>query len=122
MFESRRKILAVLGGFAGLFAAARLSQGAAQNPQPMPSPNAPSNQNVPAGMNGPDLVKPDKPPPNPVMQEQIAASVHQLFKLATELKDDVEHTNLNTTFSVAFVKKAEQIEKLAKQIKSRAKG
>jgi len=122
MFESRRKILAVLGGFAGIFVASRLSQGAAQIPQPMASPNAPSNQNVPAGMNGPDLIKPDKPLPNPVMQEQIAASVQQLFKLATELKNDVEHTNLNTTFSVAFVKKAEQIEKLAKQIKSRAKG
>jgi hypothetical protein len=122
MFESRRKVLAVLAGFAGMFAAARLPLGSAQAPQPMPSPNAPSNQNVPAGMNGPDLIKPDKPQPNPVMQAEVAASVRQLFKLATELKDDVEHINLNTTFSLAFVKKAEQIEKLAKQIKIRAKG
>jgi len=88
----------------------------------MASPNAPTNQNVPAGMNGPDLIKPDKAAPNPVIQEQIATSVQQLYKLAGELKEEVEHTNLNTTFSLAFVKKAQQIEKLAKQIKDRAKG
>jgi hypothetical protein len=122
MFESRRKLLRTLWGAAGILAAGRWAYGAAQTPQPMASPNAPTNQNVPAGMNGPDLIKPDKPAANPVIQEQIAASVQQLFKLATELKEEVEHTNLNATFSIAFVKKAQQIEKLARQIKDRAKG
>jgi hypothetical protein len=121
MLESRRQMLRTLGT-TGILMAAPWMYAEAQTPQPMASPNAPTNQNVPAGMNGPDLIKPDKPATNPLMQEQIAASVHQLFKLATELKDEVEHTNLNTTFSLAFVKKAQQIEKLAKQIKDRAKG
>jgi len=122
MFESRRKLLRTFTQIAGILAVGPSVYGAGQTPQPMASPNAPQNQNVPAGMNGPDLIKPDKSPTSPVVQEQIAASVQQLFKLATELKDEVEHTNLNTTFSVAFVKKAQQIEKLAKQIKDRAKG
>jgi len=125
MFKSRRKILCTLAGGVGILAAGRWMEAYAQTPQPMPSPNAPANQNVPAGMNGPDLIKPDKPdkaPPNPLIQEQIAAAVQQLYKLATELKDEVEHTNLNTTFSISFIKKAQRIEKLAKQIKSRAQG
>lgn len=122
MSESRRKMLRMLSGAVGILAAERWGYGAAQTPQPMASPNAPTNQNVPAGMNGPDLIKPDKAAPNPVIQEQIATSVQQLYKLAGELKEEVEHTNLNTTFSLAFVKKAQQIEKLAKQIKDRAKG
>ncbi len=60
--------------------------------------------------------------PNPMNQEQIAALVQQVYKLASELKDEVEHTNLTTVFPLSFVKKAQQIEKLAKQIKDRTKG
>jgi hypothetical protein len=55
-------------------------------------------------------------------QEQIAALVQQVYKLASELKDEVEHTNLTAVFPLSFVKKAQQIEKLAKQIKDRTKG
>jgi len=122
MLASRRKVLAHLSTAIGVLAGGRLALGTPQAPHPMPSPNAPSNQNVPAGMNGPDIIKPDKGPANPVIQSQIAASVQQLLKLATELKDEVDRTNLNTTFSLGFVKKAQQIEKLAKQIKDKAKG
>ncbi len=53
-------------------------------------------------------------------QEQIAANVEQLYKLALELKTEVEQTNLSVTLPVDFVKKAQQIEKLAKQIRQRA--
>lgn len=73
-------------------------------------------------MDSPDIMHPSKAAPNPLNQEQIAASVQQLYKLAGELKDEVEHTNLTATFSLDFVKKAQQIEKLAKQIKEKAKG
>ena len=122
MLASRRKVMAQLSMTIGVLSGGCWSFSASQAPHPIPSPNAPSNQNVPAGMNGPDLIKPDKPPANPVIQSQIASSVQQLLKLATELKEEVDHTNLNTTFSLAFVKKAQQIEKLAKQIKDKAKG
>jgi hypothetical protein len=122
MFNSRRNVLRTLSGAVAMLAAGRWAGAAGQTPQPMPSPNAPKNQNAPAGMDGPDLIKPEKAPPNPLIQEQIAGSVQQLYKLATELKDEVEHTNLNATFSLTFVKKAQQIEKLAKLIKDRAKG
>ena len=90
-------------------------------PPPLPSPHAP-NPNVPAGMDGPEIIKPEKAPPNPLNQEQIAAAVQQLYKLAGELKDEIDHTDLKSTFPISVVKKAQQIEKLAKQIKERAKG
>jgi hypothetical protein len=122
MLDSRRSILRTLTGAVGVLAVTGWEQGLAQTPKPMASPNAPSNQNVPGGLNGPDYIKPDKPAPNPVIQEQIASLVQQLFKLSSELREEVEHTNLNTTFSLGFVKKAEQAEKLAKQIKNRVKG
>jgi hypothetical protein len=93
----------------------------AQTPQPMPSPNAPS-QNFPAGLDGPRVMKPDQQPRAPINQEQIAASVQQLYRLATELKEQVEHTNLGAVFPVSLVKNAQEIEKLAKHIKNAARG
>jgi hypothetical protein len=53
---------------------------------------------------------------------QIVGLVHQLYKLSGELQDEVDHTNIKATFPLSVVKKAQQIEKLAKQIKERAKG
>jgi hypothetical protein len=122
MLESRRTLLKTVVGTAGTLATAPWMYAALQHPDPMPSPNAPNNQNFPGGLNGPQVTGPDKPMPNPLNQEQIANLVEQVYKLAAELKDEVEHTNLTTVFPVTFVKKAEQIEKLAKQIKARTKG
>jgi hypothetical protein len=122
MLKSRRSILKNVVGTAGTLATARWMYAAFQHPQPMPSPNAPTNQNAPGGLNGPKVTNSDTPAPNPMNGEQIAAMVQQLYKLASELKEEVEHTNLAAVFPVTFVKKAQQIEKLAKQIKDRTKG
>ena len=122
MLKSRRNLLRSVVGTAGTLATGPWMYAALQKtPQPIPSPNAP-NPNFPAGINGPPVMKPDAPGPPPLNQEQIAAMVQQLYKLASELKDEVEHTNLTAVFPVSFLKKAQQIEKLAKQIKDRAKG
>ena len=122
MLESRRSLLKTVVGTAGTLATAPWMYAAFQHPQPMPSPNAPNNQNFPGGLSGPQPTKADKAAPNSMNQEQIAALVQQLYKLASELKEEVEHTNLAAVFPVTFVKKAQEAEKLAKQIKDRAKG
>jgi hypothetical protein len=122
MFGSRRNLLKSVVGTAGTLVTAPWMYAALQHPEPMPSPNAPTNQNFPGGLNGPQPTKGDQTPPNTMNQEQIAAMVQQLYKMASELKDEVEHTNLAAVFPVTFVKKAQAIEKLAKQIKERAKG
>jgi hypothetical protein len=122
MLESRRSLLKSVAGTMGTLATASWMYAAYQHPQPMPSPNAPNNQNFPGGLNGPPVSNSDKAAPHSMNREQIAAMVQQLYKLASELKEEVEHTNLAAVFPVTFVKKAQDIEKLAKQIKDKAKG
>jgi hypothetical protein len=121
MLKSRRSLLKSVAGTAGTLATAPWLYAAYQHPQPMPSPNAPNNQNFPGGLNGPPISNSDKAAPRSMNREQIAAMVQQLYKLASELKEEVEHTNLAAVFPVTFVKKAQEIEKLAKQIKDKTK-
>lgn len=55
-------------------------------------------------------------------QKDIKKNVERLFQLASELKAEVEKTDSVQVLSVAMLKKAEEIEKLAKEIRSRAIG
>jgi hypothetical protein len=55
-------------------------------------------------------------------QKNIKRDVQKLYDLAEQLKNEVEKTDSTTVLSLAMLKKAEEIEKLAKQIKDRAKG
>ena len=55
-------------------------------------------------------------------QKNIRKDVEKLYDLASQLKSEVEKTDATTVLSMAMLKKAEEIEKLAKQIKDHAKG
>jgi hypothetical protein len=55
-------------------------------------------------------------------QKDIKKDVEKLFDLASELKTQVEKIDSTTVLSLAMMKKTEEIEKLAKQIRDRAKG
>lgn len=55
-------------------------------------------------------------------QKNIKKEVERLYELASQLKTEVEKTDSTTILSLAMLKKAEEIEKLAKQIKDHAKG
>jgi len=68
---------------------------------------------------GPDNLP--KPNPKDILkqnQQQIHDDVEKLYKLASELKDEVEKTDATNTLSLPMIQKAEQIEKLAKQVKN----
>ena len=107
-----------------LLGAVALSDALAQRPvpQPLPSPNAPKNENVPQGLDGPPpTVEQRKLKIEAENQKVLREQVLQLYNMVAELKDDVDRTNANDTLSVSFVKKAQAIEKLAKNIKDRAK-
>ena len=54
-------------------------------------------------------------------QQEIKKDTDQLLDLATELKQYVDKTNENM-ISLDVIKKAEQIEKLAKNVKDKMKG
>jgi hypothetical protein len=55
-------------------------------------------------------------------QKTILEDIQKLYKLAGELKDEVEKTDSRNTLSLAMVQKAKEVEKLAKQIANLAVG
>ena len=55
-------------------------------------------------------------------KKDIKKSIERLFQLASDLKAEVEKTDSVLVLSVAMLKKTEEIEKLAKEIRSRAIG
>lgn len=57
---------------------------------------------------------------NSARQQQIVDDTNKLLDLAKQLKDEVEKSNKNQ-LSVSVVKKAEEIEKLAKSVKDKMK-
>ena len=58
---------------------------------------------------------------NQQRQDDIRKDSEKLLELATELKQAVDKSNENT-LSLDVIKKAEQIEKLAKSVKDKMKG
>jgi hypothetical protein len=55
-------------------------------------------------------------------QKSMKKDIEKLFELVKELKAEVEKTDATAVLSIPLVKKAEEIEKLARQIKEHARG
>ena len=123
MSESRRRLfLMTIAGAAGVLAVKPvLSAMQTMHPQPIPSPNAP-NQNYPPGLNGPDIDPKDAKLIKKQNQAEIKSDVAQLTQLVSDLQTQVQKIDTDSTLSLPILKKAQQIEKLAKQIKDLAKG
>lgn len=119
MQQSRRRLLVLFYGVAALFVGTRAIS--AQNPVPPPLPPLPRRD--PA-----DREDSTSPPPGARKavleqhQKDIKKDVEKLYELASQLKTEVDKTDATAVLSLAMVKKAEEIEKLARQIKDHAKG
>jgi hypothetical protein len=123
METSRRHLLMSLPAGIGILLLRARSLGA-QNPTQFPPPPLPRRQPDP---NAPDdsPIPPGKNPTKAMLeqnQKDIKKSIEKLYDLASDLKAEVEKTDATTVLSLAMVRKAEEIEKLARQIKDRAKG
>jgi len=108
-----------LGGmlFAGAATSLAASLAMAQEPE-IPVRHLPG-QDLPA--DNPNLPSTEKQ----ILEENnkdIHKKVEQLYKLAAELKAEVDKTDASKVLSLNLVKKAEEIEKLAHDIKNRSKG
>jgi hypothetical protein len=108
-----------LGGLLTVGLAARL----AGQSMPGQNPKLPQDQKT----------TPDASPENPLApsaekrileenQKDIKKKVEKLYDLATELKAEVDKTDSSKVLSLNLVRKAEEIEKLARDIKNRSKG
>jgi len=112
MRETRRSLLRSLSWVAAALLLARTS--VAQDPTRPPVRPGEDDPNGPL-----------KPSTKAILEENqkdIKRNIERLFDLASQLKEQVEKTDSTTVLSLALVKKAEEIEKLARQIKERAKG
>lgn len=75
------------------------------------------------GLDGPQLTPAQKQTDmNRQLNTALRGEVDKLCEMANELRTDMLHSNPSETLSVAFIKKAQAIERLAKQIKDHAKG
>ena len=111
-------ILALLLASANLPSAAQ--RAVPRPPQPAPSPNTP-NSNVPSGLDGPKVTGSDPKALDLQNQAEIKADIERLYALAFELREQMKQTDATNTLSLTVVKKAQAIEKLAKEIKDRSK-
>lgn len=121
MFDTRRDFLSLLAG-AGTLAvlgtvtpdshAQARPQGGQQSQDPRPT------------VDDPEAV-PMKSPTKAMLEaneKDIKKNIEKLYQLASDLKAEVEKTDSSQVLSLALVKKADEIEKLAHDIKNRAKG
>ena len=74
----------------------------------------------------PETDNPNLPSAEKRMLEENNKNIHKkverLYELATELKAEVDKTDSSKVLSLNLVKKAEEIEKLARDIKIRSRG
>jgi hypothetical protein len=113
-------VLAATLATLALCLSAQAQHPSAPAPQPRPSPNAP-NPNFPPGLHGPAVTGPDPKSVDKQNQAELQSDVEKLYALAFVLREQMKMTDTGSTMSVTIVKQAQQIEKLAKQIKDRAK-
>jgi hypothetical protein len=123
MRESRRCLLMSFVGMAGVLAAGPVVSGlgaqTGQSPRAKPYPNGRDPNR------GPELEPPSNLDPKAIElanKLELKKDVAKLYEMVSELKEQVDKTDTASTLSVSVVKKAQQIEKLAKQIKDLAKG
>ena len=126
MPESRRRMLTGLFGAAGVLAVEPLLAGL-QAPAPGSggSPKAkvyPNGRDPNANMGIDDPSRLDPKAIARANQITIRTDIAKLYEMASDLKEEIEKMDATATLSVSVVKKAQQIEKLAKRIKELAKG
>jgi hypothetical protein len=117
MRESRRTLLRTFAGVAAVFSLAA-SAGLGQDPFPKPpSPVRPDDDEpLNPNMKSPKKIRLEE------NQKDIKKNIEKLFELASQLKEQVEKTDATVVLSLAMLKKTEEIERLARQIREHAKG
>lgn len=127
MEETRRGFLVALGAAASCFVTTRAY---AQEPKKKDSP-APDPPQPAETMNPAEAAAAAAAQGNPQRAKRIAlqqnekefrAGVERLYQLTGELKQEVDKTATTEVFSVQMYKRTEEIEKVAKLLKGKARG
>jgi hypothetical protein len=123
MKKTRRGFVGELTAMAGVLALGRsraLGQTPAKPTFPKPpTPGDPQERDK-------NAVAPDPQATNRTSMRQnekeFRAGVERLYQLSSELREELQNTATMNVLSVRMYKKTEEIEKLAKQLKSKARG
>lgn len=124
MKETRRGFVVDLAAMAGVLVVSNNGAALGQTPgKPIypkpPTPGDPQEKDKTA--EAPDL----RAMKRAVMvrnEKEFRAGVERLYQLSSELRDELQKTTTTNILSVRMYKKTEEIEKLAKQLKSKARG
>lgn len=113
MSVARRSFLQILPGVASVFGVGCLLAQTQGLPRPFPEAQGPEHE---------PPIKPDSRAILKNNQKDIKRDVERLAELAGDLKKQVEKTDSSEVLSLPLVRKAEEIEKLARHIRSLALG
>ena len=120
MIGSRRRLLLSLAaGASACLVGSKILSGQIplpSKPKPHPSPDDPEAKAGPT---------PSKSTTKALLeqnQKNLKKDIEKLYDLVGQLKDEIGKTDAVTVLSLSMIKKADEIEKLAKQIKDRARG
>lgn len=95
----------------------------AQYPPTPPPPPQPAEIPNPAGIHpNPQASAAAKRSRLRQEEKQFREGIERLYQLTGELREEVQKTATTEVLSMRMVKKTEEIEKLAKQLKNQAKG
>jgi hypothetical protein len=124
MRETRRRFLMTLAAAASCSVATHGTVfRQVRNTKPFPTPPASAETQNPAEKNGTTLDSQSaKRAALRQNEREFRAGVDRLYQLASELKQEVDKTGTKEVFSVHMYKRMEEIEKVAKSLKGRAKG
>ena len=91
--------------------------------QPIPTVQQPAPPTVPNNEMGipPEMQKAMQKKANEQRQAELKRDTEKLLKLSTELKEYVDKSNENV-LSLDVIKKAEEIERLARSVKTKMRG
>jgi hypothetical protein len=122
MLETRRVFVLAMAGAAG-FLATEEDWLYAQYPPTPPPPPQPAETPNPAEMHSnPRAAAAAKRARMQQNEKEFREGVERLYQLSGELREEVQKTTTTEVLSVHMVKKTEEIEKLAKLLKNKAKG
>jgi hypothetical protein len=121
MRESRRRFVLALAAVAGCVTA-RETLLFAQRRRGFPDPPEPAEKQNPATAAQDDTGHQSAKRALQENEREFRAGVERLYQLTSELHDEVLKTITSDVLSIRMYKKTEEIERLAKQLKSKAKG
>jgi len=122
MRETRRVFFMTMAGVAGVLAAEEAWPSTQHPPTPPPPPQPAGRPNPAEIHTNPQAVAAAKRAQLQQNEKEFRQGVDRLFQLTSELREEVQKTTTTDVLSMRMVKKTEEIEKLAKVLKAKAKG